>query len=158
MPQLIFLKRDLTGPMGLLRHFPTDLVNSALNELANYELIRQGPFITTIRRATIFIRSYPSDTVLNDSLKRNTIDQILNDINIDLTAYMQLLANSTIKDKQILTNTAKQILMLPEHKFLYEKLKEKYPERQLEGMYFQQFFIRKTCLPTQAIFKFIFNI
>ncbi|CAF3114831.1 unnamed protein product, partial [Rotaria sp. Silwood2] len=42
MPQLIFLKRDLTGPMGLLRHFPTDLVNSALNELANYELIRQG--------------------------------------------------------------------------------------------------------------------
>ncbi|CAF4680863.1 unnamed protein product, partial [Rotaria sp. Silwood2] len=122
----------ISRPMGLLRHFPTDLVNSALNELANYELIRQGPFITTIRRATIFIRSYPSDTVLNDSLKRNTIDQILNDINIDLTAYMQLLANSTIKDKQILTNTAKQILMLPEHKFLYEKLKEKYPERQLE--------------------------
>lgn len=42
MPQLIFLKRDLTGPMGLLRHFPTDLVNSGLNELTNYELIRQG--------------------------------------------------------------------------------------------------------------------
>ena len=42
MPQLIFHKRDLTGPMGLLRHFPTDLVNSALTELANYELIRQG--------------------------------------------------------------------------------------------------------------------
>ncbi|CAF4281668.1 unnamed protein product, partial [Adineta steineri] len=42
MPQLIFLKRDLTGPMGLLRHFPTDLVNSVLNELSSYELIRQG--------------------------------------------------------------------------------------------------------------------
>ncbi|CAF4916752.1 unnamed protein product, partial [Rotaria magnacalcarata] len=129
MPQLIFLKRDLTGPMGLLRHFPTDLVNSVLTELVNCELIRQGPFITTSRRAIIFIRSYPSDPVLNDSLKRNTIDQILNDINIDLTTYMQLLCNSIIKDKQILTNTAKQILMLPEHKFLCEKLKEKYPER-----------------------------
>lgn len=42
MPQLIFLKRDLTGPMGLLRHFPTDLVNSILNELVNCELLRQG--------------------------------------------------------------------------------------------------------------------
>jgi hypothetical protein len=42
MPQLIFVKRDLTGPMGLLRHFPTDMVNSALNELTEYELIRQG--------------------------------------------------------------------------------------------------------------------
>ncbi|CAF2073356.1 unnamed protein product [Rotaria magnacalcarata] len=133
MPQLIFLKRDLTGPMGLLRHFPTDLVNSVLTELVNCELIRQGPFITTSRRATIFIRSYPSDPVLNDSLKRNTIDQILNDINIDLTTYMHLLCNSIIKDKQILTNTAKQILMLPEHKFLCEKLKEKYPERHLEN-------------------------
>ncbi|CAF3450604.1 unnamed protein product [Rotaria socialis] len=133
MPQLIFLKRDLTGPMGLLRHFPTDLVNSVVTELINCELIRQGPFIATTRHATIFIRSYPSDPVLNDSLKRNTIDQILNDINIDLTTYMQLLCNSIIKDKQILTNIAKQILKLPEHKFLYEKLKEKYPERQLEN-------------------------
>ncbi|CAF3345808.1 unnamed protein product, partial [Rotaria socialis] len=133
MPQLIFHKRDLTGPMGLLRHFPTDLVNSALTELANYELIRQGPFITTARRATIFIGSYPSDTVLTNSLKRNMIDQILNDINIDLTIYMQLLANSTIKDIQIITVTAKQLLMLPEHKSLYDKLKQKYPERHFEN-------------------------
>ena len=42
MPQLIFLKRDLTGPMGLLRHFPTDMVNTVLDELVNYELIRKG--------------------------------------------------------------------------------------------------------------------
>jgi hypothetical protein len=42
MPQLFFLKRDLTGPMGLLRHFPTDIVNTALDELAEIELIREG--------------------------------------------------------------------------------------------------------------------
>ena len=42
MLQLIFLKRDLAGPMGLLRHFPTDMVNTVLDELANYELIRKG--------------------------------------------------------------------------------------------------------------------
>jgi len=42
MPQLFFLKRDLTGPMGLLRHFPSDLVNNVIDELTKYELIRQG--------------------------------------------------------------------------------------------------------------------
>ncbi|CAF5044586.1 unnamed protein product, partial [Rotaria magnacalcarata] len=40
--QLFFLKRDLTGPMGVLRRFPTDLVNTALDELINYEFIRKG--------------------------------------------------------------------------------------------------------------------
>jgi hypothetical protein len=48
MEQLYFLKRDLTGPMGLLRHFPTDLVNTVLNELLQYELIRQGRKYTLI--------------------------------------------------------------------------------------------------------------
>ena len=42
MPELIFLKRDLTGPMGLLRRFRTDLVNRVLNELTQNEFIRQG--------------------------------------------------------------------------------------------------------------------
>ena len=42
MPQLIFLKRDLTGTMGLLRHFPVDMVNTMLDELTKYEFIRQG--------------------------------------------------------------------------------------------------------------------
>lgn len=68
---------------------------------------------------------------------------MLNDININLTTYMQLLTNSIIKDKQILTITAKKILMLPEHKFLHEKLKEKYPERQLESMYLEEFCFKK---------------
>ncbi|CAF5210098.1 unnamed protein product, partial [Rotaria magnacalcarata] len=42
MPQLFFLKRDLTGSMGLLRHFPLDIVNTVMDELINYQLIRQG--------------------------------------------------------------------------------------------------------------------
>jgi len=42
MSQLFFLKRDLTGSMGLLRHFPTELVNTVIDELLNYQLIRQG--------------------------------------------------------------------------------------------------------------------
>ncbi|CAF1292339.1 unnamed protein product [Rotaria sordida] len=42
MSQVFFIKRDLTGSMGLLRHYPTDLVNNVLGELINYELVRQG--------------------------------------------------------------------------------------------------------------------
>jgi hypothetical protein len=42
IPQLFFIKRDLTGAMDLLRHYPTDMVNSVLDELTKYELIRQG--------------------------------------------------------------------------------------------------------------------
>jgi len=42
MTQLFFLKRDLTGSMGLLRHFSTDMVNSVIEELTSCELIRQG--------------------------------------------------------------------------------------------------------------------
>jgi len=42
MPDLFFLKRDLTGSMGLLRHFQTDIVNTVLDELVNYEFLRQG--------------------------------------------------------------------------------------------------------------------
>lgn len=41
-PKLFFLKRDLTGPMGLVRHFPSESVNLVLDELISYELIRQG--------------------------------------------------------------------------------------------------------------------
>lgn len=28
--------------MGLLRHYPTDIVNSVIDELINHQLIRQG--------------------------------------------------------------------------------------------------------------------
>ncbi|CAF4051774.1 unnamed protein product, partial [Rotaria sordida] len=42
MPQLFFVKRDLTGSMGLLRHFSTDMINTIIDELTKYRLLRQG--------------------------------------------------------------------------------------------------------------------
>lgn len=81
------------------------------------------------------MRSYPSDFVLNDLLKRNTIHEILSDSNMDLAGYMELLTKSIIKDKQVLTSRGKEILILPEHKLLYEKLKEKYSQHQIQSMY-----------------------
>ncbi len=42
IPDLFFLKRDLTGSMGLLRHYQTDIVNTVLDEFINYEFLRQG--------------------------------------------------------------------------------------------------------------------
>lgn len=48
IPQLFYLKRDLTGSMGLLRHFPTDLVNRVIDELINYQLVRQGSTYSNI--------------------------------------------------------------------------------------------------------------
>ena len=41
-PELFFLKRDLTGPSGSVRHFSTESVDLVLDELINYELIRRG--------------------------------------------------------------------------------------------------------------------
>ncbi|CAM4827034.1 unnamed protein product [Rotaria magnacalcarata] len=132
MPQLFFLKRDLTGSMGLLRHFPLDIVNTVMDELINYQLIRQGPYITTTSRGIVHMKSFPSDNILNDPMKRGVIEQIFIDINMDFTGYMSLLCSSIIKDKQILTTAGKQILMLPEHNILYQHLKLKYPNRNLD--------------------------
>ena len=42
MPQLFFLKRNLTGSMDLLRHFSTNMVNTIIEELTKYQLIPQG--------------------------------------------------------------------------------------------------------------------
>ncbi|CAF3932869.1 unnamed protein product [Rotaria sp. Silwood1] len=42
IPHLFFLKRDLTGSMGLLRHFSTDMVNTIIDEFTKYQLLRQG--------------------------------------------------------------------------------------------------------------------
>ncbi|CAF4053549.1 unnamed protein product [Rotaria magnacalcarata] len=132
MPQLFFLKRDLTGSMGLLRHFPLDIVNTVMDELINYQLIRQGPYITTTSRGIVHMKSFPSDNILNDPMKRGVIEQIFIDINMDFTGYMSLLCSSIIKDKQILTTAGKQILMLPEHNILYQHLKSKYPNLNLD--------------------------
>ncbi|CAF4099147.1 unnamed protein product [Rotaria sordida] len=54
---------------------------------------------------------------------------------MDLQSYMTILSNSIIKQKQVLTVIGKQILTLPEHQLLYENLKRKYPERNLDSSY-----------------------
>jgi hypothetical protein len=87
------------------------------------------------------MKSFPSNNILTDPIKRSIIDQILIDVKMDLTSYMSILTNCIIKDKQILTTNGKQILLLPEHKLLYENLKQKYPERNLNGMHFIYKFI-----------------
>ncbi len=81
------------------------------------------------------MKSFPSHKTLNDPIKRNLIDQMLTNLNIDLTTYMNILNNSTIKEKQILTTIGKHMLLLNEHKVLYENLKTKYPERNLGTIY-----------------------
>jgi len=93
-------------------------------------------FITTTSRGIVHMKTFPSNHILTDPVKRSIIDQILIDLKMNLTSYMSLLTNCIIKDKQILTTNGKQILFLPEHKFLYENLKQKYPERDLNGTYF----------------------
>jgi len=81
------------------------------------------------------MKSFPSEKTLNDPIKRNLIDQMLTNLNMDLTTYMNTLNNSIIKEKQILTTIGKHMLLLNEHKVLYENLKTKYPERNLGTIY-----------------------
>ncbi|CAF4938783.1 unnamed protein product [Rotaria sp. Silwood1] len=135
IPHLFFLKRDLTGSIGLLRHFSTDMVNTIIDEFIKYQLLRQGPFITTTSRAIVHMKSYPSNDILNDPIKRSVVDRIFNDAEMDLQSYMITLSNSIIKQKQVLTMNGKQVLMLPEHQLLYENLKRKYPERNLDDIH-----------------------
>ncbi len=93
-------------------------------------------FVTTTSRGIVHMKSFPSNNILNDPLKSNTINQILNDVKLNLNTYMTMLCNSTIKDKQILTTNGTQMLLLPEHKLLLEILIKKYPERNLNSKYF----------------------
>ncbi|CAF4623538.1 unnamed protein product, partial [Rotaria magnacalcarata] len=131
--QLFFLKRDLTGPMGVLRRFPTDLVNTALDELINYEFIRKGSYIQTTSHTSVYMKCYPSTNILNNPVKRQIVEQILNDSKSDLKTYMTNLNNSTIKQKQILTNDSMQVLLQSDNKSLFNNLKQKYPERFLNN-------------------------
>ncbi|CAM2714277.1 unnamed protein product [Rotaria socialis] len=132
--QLFFLKRDLTGPMGVLRRFPTDLVNTALDELINYEFIRKGSYIQTTSHTSVYMKCYPSTNILNNPVKRQIVEQILNDSKSDLKTYMTNLNNSTIKQKQILTNDSMQVLLQSDNKSLFNNLKQKYPERFLNSI------------------------
>ena len=92
-------------------------------------------FILTTSRGIVHMKTYPSDNTLNDLSKRNIIVRMLNDVQMDLTSYMTILNNSIIKEKQVLTTTGMNILMLPEHRSLLQQLKRKYPDRFMNGTY-----------------------
>jgi len=81
------------------------------------------------------MKSYPSESILIDAVKRDSIEQIFSDIKMDIAGYVSIWTNSTIKDKQVLTKIGKQMLTLPEHKVLYENLLLKYPDRDLAGIH-----------------------
>ncbi|CAF4104176.1 unnamed protein product [Rotaria magnacalcarata] len=83
--QLFFLKRDLTGPMGVLRRFPTDLVNTALDELINYEFIRKG---------------YSNTTTINSNTEQLTL-------NVETQAIETTTNNSSISIKPTIQNASK---------------------------------------------------
>ncbi|CAF4568674.1 unnamed protein product [Rotaria sp. Silwood2] len=97
-PQLFFVKRDLTGSMGLLRHFSTDMVNTVIDELVNYELIRRGQYINATSRAIVHMKAFPSKHVLNDPIKHNLINQLFQEVKLSLTIYMSMLCNSRVYD------------------------------------------------------------
>lgn len=75
------------------------------------------------------MKSFPSEEILNDPIKHNMVNQLLTEVNMDLSIYMTTLCNALIKEKQILTSNGIQMLLLPEHKLLYEHVQRKYPSR-----------------------------
>ncbi|CAF3683536.1 unnamed protein product [Rotaria sp. Silwood1] len=89
-------------------------------------------YINTTSRAIVHMKAFPSEHVLNDPIKHNLINQLFGEVKLNLTTYMSMLCNSHIKDKQVLTANGKQMLLLPEHKLLYEHLKRKYPDRNFD--------------------------
>lgn len=82
------------------------------------------------------MKSYPSNNVLNDPSKAVAVERILNDLNLNLSSYTNILCTCVIKEKQQLTLTGKELIGSPEHTFLYHYLNEKYPERRLNGNLF----------------------
>lgn len=79
------------------------------------------------------MKSYPSHTILNDPVKGNIIHRIFADINMNLTTYMTILNNSILKEKHTITQAGKEMLQQSEHEFLYNALKNKYPEQFIES-------------------------
>ncbi|CAF1958740.1 unnamed protein product [Rotaria magnacalcarata] len=100
--QLFFLKRDLTGPMGVLRRFPTDLVNTALDELINYEFIRKGYSNTTT------INSNTEQLTLN--VETQAIETTTNNSSISINKCIKpTIQNASKNPKTELSNTLIQL-------------------------------------------------
>lgn len=105
------------------------------NEIFKYTDLYLIAYINTTSRGIVYMKSYPSDKLLNDPIKHNIINQLFAEAKLDLTSYMLILTNSVIKDKQILTTNGIEMLMLPEHKFLCKDLIKKYPNLNLNRTY-----------------------
>ena len=74
------------------------------------------------------MKSIPSASVLDDPVKREFIDRVLNDINLNLQQYIDTVNNrSIVKPKQLLTNLGLQLLKQPEHEDLLNQLIKQYP-------------------------------
>ncbi|CAF1510706.1 unnamed protein product, partial [Rotaria sp. Silwood1] len=105
MPQLFFKKRDLTGPMGLLRHHATDMVNIVIDELIEYQLIRQGRSISNETNAEQNISNASSNHSRLTTENANTIN-ISNQIQdkIILGSISRIFSNNNIPNSQSLNN------------------------------------------------------
>lgn len=74
------------------------------------------------------MKSIPSASLLLDPFKREFIDRILTDVNMNLQQYIDTIINRTVvKPKQILTDLGLQLLNQPEHNVLRSELTKRYP-------------------------------
>jgi len=74
------------------------------------------------------MKSIPSSSLLSDQLKQAFINKILEDINLTLFEYSEMVSNrSIILRKQTLTNQGLLLLNQLEHKSLFQNLWQKYP-------------------------------
>lgn len=85
-------------------------------------------FIVTTARASTHMKAIPSASLLLDASKRDFIDRMLNDVNMNLTQYIEMIINRTVvKPKQVLTDRGLDLLKQPEHEQLFGQLTKQYP-------------------------------
>ena len=74
------------------------------------------------------MKSIPSSSLLSDQLKRAFIDKILEEINLSLFEYSEIVSNrSIVLRKQTLTDQGLSLLNQLEHKPLFQNLWQNYP-------------------------------
>ena len=74
------------------------------------------------------MKSIPSSSLLSDQLKQAFIGKILQEINLTLPEYSEMVSNrSIVLRKQILTNRGLLVLNQREHESLIQNLRRKYP-------------------------------
>lgn len=74
------------------------------------------------------MKSIPSESILNDDLKRSFINQILEEAKLTLSEYSDMVSNkAVVLRKQILTKDGYLLLSTKEHEPLLNNLLKKYP-------------------------------